>query len=94
MLLIQFSIDGALPCVYRSEFQENLVQLIRLARERFHPIVLLATSHTFAAPYESDQSSCHCMHSRIGEGYFHQNVSINFATVMYCSGLKLSCFPM
>ena len=54
MLLIQFGIDDAFQYVYRSEFQENLVQMIRLARARFNPIVLLATSHTFDAPHHMD----------------------------------------
>ena len=54
ILLIQFGIDDAFQCVYRSEFQENLVQMIRLARVRFNPIVLLATSHTFDDPYDMD----------------------------------------
>ena len=44
------SFDDAFQCVYRSEFQENLVQMIRLARLRFNPIVFLATSHTFDDP--------------------------------------------
>jgi lysophospholipase L1-like esterase len=54
ILLIQFGIDDAFQFVYRSEFQENLVQMIRLARARFNPIVLLATSHTFDDPYDMD----------------------------------------
>ena len=54
ILLIQFGIDDAFQFVYRSEFQENLVQMIRLARVRFNPIVFLATSHTFDDPYDMD----------------------------------------
>jgi lysophospholipase L1-like esterase len=54
ILLIQFGIDDAFQFVYRSEFQENLVQMIRLARVRFDPIILLATSHTFDDPYDMD----------------------------------------
>lgn len=54
ILLIHFSVDDAFQCVYRSEFQENLVRMIRLARARFNPVVLLATSHTFDDPYEMD----------------------------------------
>ena len=54
MLLIHFGIDDAFQCVYRSEFQENLVQMIRLARTRFRPAVFLATSHTFDNPCEQD----------------------------------------
>jgi len=31
VVLIHFGVDDAFQCVYRSEFQENLVQMIRLA---------------------------------------------------------------
>jgi lysophospholipase L1-like esterase len=54
ILLIHFGIDDAFSCVYRSEFQENMVQMIRLARERFDPVVFLATSHTFDDPHDMD----------------------------------------
>lgn len=47
VLLIQFGVDDAFQYVYRSEFQENLIQIIRLARTRFNPVILLATAHTF-----------------------------------------------
>jgi len=49
-LLINFGIDDAFGYVYRSEFQENIVQMVRLARLRFNPIIFLATSHTFDNP--------------------------------------------
>ncbi len=54
ILLFNFGVDDAFQGVYRSEFQENLVQLIRLARVRFGPEVVLATSHTFDDPYDMD----------------------------------------
>lgn len=54
ILLFHFSVDDAFACVYRSEFQENLVQLVRLARSRFQPMIFLATSHTFDDPFEMD----------------------------------------
>ena len=54
VLLVHFGVDDAFQCVYRSEFQENLVQLIRLARIRFNPVFFLATSHTFEDPYDMD----------------------------------------
>lgn len=54
ILLLHFGVDDTFQCVYRSEFQENLVQLIRLARIRFNPIIFLATSHTFDHPYDMD----------------------------------------
>jgi lysophospholipase L1-like esterase len=54
ILLINFGVDDAFSYVYRSEFQENLVQMIRLARIRFNPVILLATSHTFDNPNDMD----------------------------------------
>lgn len=54
LLLIHFAVDDAFGYVYRSEFQENLVQMVRLARHRFQPRIFLATSHTFDNPYEMD----------------------------------------
>jgi lysophospholipase L1-like esterase len=54
ILLFNFGVDDAFQCVYRSEFQENLVQTIRLARVRFGPAIVLATSHTFDDPYDMD----------------------------------------
>ncbi|MCX7982340.1 MAG: SGNH/GDSL hydrolase family protein [Syntrophales bacterium] len=50
ILLLQFGVDDAFAGVYRSEFQENLVQVIRLARSLFDPIILLATAQTFDNP--------------------------------------------
>ncbi len=54
ILLIQFGVDDAFEYVYRSEFQENIVQMIKLARLRFNPVILLATSHTFDNPNDMD----------------------------------------
>lgn len=54
ILLIHFGVDDAFGYVYRSEFQENLVQLIRLARFRFQPLICLATSHTFDNPNDME----------------------------------------
>lgn len=52
LLLVHFGVDDAFQCVYRSEFQENIVQMIRLARFRFNPAIFLATSHTFDNPHD------------------------------------------
>jgi lysophospholipase L1-like esterase len=57
ILLINFGVDDAFGYVYRSEFQENLVQMIRLARLRFNPVIFLATSHTFDNPNDMDAIS-------------------------------------
>jgi lysophospholipase L1-like esterase len=54
ILLIHFGVDDAFGYVYRSEFQENIVQMIRLARLRFNPTIFLATSHTFDNPNDMD----------------------------------------
>ncbi|MGP8152792.1 MAG: SGNH/GDSL hydrolase family protein [Smithella sp.] len=54
ILLIQFGVDDAFGYVYRSEFQENLVQMVRLTRLRFNPVIFLATSHTFDNPHDMD----------------------------------------
>ncbi|PKN53710.1 MAG: hypothetical protein CVU55_00885 [Deltaproteobacteria bacterium HGW-Deltaproteobacteria-13] len=54
ILLVQFGVDDAFQSVYRSEFQENLVQMIRLARYRFNPVIFLATSHTLDDPNDMD----------------------------------------
>jgi lysophospholipase L1-like esterase len=54
ILMIHFGIDDAFFPVYRSEFKENLVRMVRLARQRFNPVILLPTSHTFDDPYDMD----------------------------------------
>jgi lysophospholipase L1-like esterase len=40
--------------VYRSEFKENLVQLVRLSRKLFDPDIFLLTSHPFEDRYDMD----------------------------------------
>jgi len=52
MLLIHFGVEGAYSSVYRSEFKENLVQIIRLAKNRFNPDIMLLTSHPLENQYE------------------------------------------
>ena len=54
ILLIHFGVDDAFFPVYRSEFKENLVRMVRSAREQFNPVIVLPTSHTFDDPYEMD----------------------------------------
>ncbi|MBN2297224.1 MAG: SGNH/GDSL hydrolase family protein [Deltaproteobacteria bacterium] len=54
ILMIHFGIDDAFYPVYYSEFKENLVRMIRLARQRFNPVILLPTSHTFDNPHDMD----------------------------------------
>src|SRR4030042_3890437 len=52
ILMLHFGIDDAYNPVYRSEFKENLVQIVRLARKRFDPEIILLTSHPFENIYE------------------------------------------
>lgn len=54
ILIIHFGIDDAYHPVYRSEFKENLVQIVRMARKRFNPEIILLTSHPFEDPYEME----------------------------------------
>jgi lysophospholipase L1-like esterase len=54
ILMLHFGIDDAYQPVYRSEFKENLVQIVRLARKRFDPEILLLTSHPFDNQYEME----------------------------------------
>lgn len=52
MVLFHFGIDDIYRPVYRSEFKENLVQLVRLCRERYNSTIFLATSHLFSGDFE------------------------------------------
>ncbi len=52
ILIIHFGIDDIYAPVYRSEFKENLVQIVRLARANFNPGILLMTSQPFDNDYE------------------------------------------
>jgi lysophospholipase L1-like esterase len=54
ILLLHFGIDDAYGAVYRSEFKENLVRMVRLATERFRPVVFLLTSQPFDDPHEME----------------------------------------
>jgi len=54
ILLVHFGVDDAFFPVYRSEFKENLVRMVRRARELFAPDIFLLTSHTFDDPYDMD----------------------------------------
>lgn len=54
VLILHFGIDDMYRPVYRSEFKENFVQIVRLARQRFDPAIVLLTSHPFEDPGEMD----------------------------------------
>jgi hypothetical protein len=51
ILIIHFGLDDAFGCVYKSEFKENLVQLVRRSRERFQPAIIMPTSQSFESLY-------------------------------------------
>ncbi len=53
-LILHFGMDDAFSAVYRSEFKENIVRIIRMARASFDPKVLLPTSHPIEGVYEMD----------------------------------------
>ncbi len=52
ILILHFGIDDAFSAVYRSEFKENLVRIVRRFRERLSTAVILPASHTFDDPHE------------------------------------------
>jgi hypothetical protein len=54
ILILHFGVDDAFYPVYRSEFKENLVRMVRSSRELFNPVIIIPTSHTFEDPYEMD----------------------------------------
>lgn len=54
ILLLHFGVDDAFFPVYRSEFKENLVRMVTLARQRFDPCILMPTSQPFQNHYEMD----------------------------------------
>lgn len=54
ILLIHFGVDDAFQYVYRSEFQENIVRMVNMAKTRFNPFIFLATSQAFENPHDMD----------------------------------------
>jgi len=54
ILIVHFGIDDAFTAVYRSEFKENLVRIVRLARRAISATVVLPTSHVLDDPHERD----------------------------------------
>ncbi len=52
ILVVHFGIDDAFSGVYRSEFKENLVRIVRLARRTLSAAVVLSTSHPLPDPNE------------------------------------------
>lgn len=56
-LILYFGVDDAFRPVYRSEYKENLVQIIRRARKELDASVAIVTSHLFAGEYEMNALS-------------------------------------
>lgn len=54
IIIIHYGIDDAYFPVYRSEFKENLVQLVRKIRSEGNPEIILLTSHIFPNQYDMD----------------------------------------
>jgi len=52
LLVLHFGIEDAYSSIFRSEFKENLVQIVRLARKDMIKNIALMTSHTFDNEYE------------------------------------------
>jgi lysophospholipase L1-like esterase len=50
ILIIHFGIDDAFGCIYKSEFKENPVYIVRRAREQFSPVIIMTTSQPFESP--------------------------------------------
>jgi len=57
VLLFHFAIDDIYFPVYRSEFKENFVQVIRLARKTLKVHIILLTSHPFENQYDMDSAN-------------------------------------
>jgi len=51
LLILHFGIDDAFGCVYKSEFKENLVRMVRSARECCKPVIIMPTSQSFDSAY-------------------------------------------
>jgi lysophospholipase L1-like esterase len=80
ILIIHFGIDDAFSAVHRSEFKENLVHIVRLARDRFDPLVILLTSHRFDDPHEME-----------AVGLYYRTIR-EVATDLYCEMLPVHTY--
>ena len=50
VLIVNFGLDDLFRPVYRSEFKENLVQIVRRSRAEFSPFIILTTFHPLGDP--------------------------------------------
>jgi hypothetical protein len=65
ILIVHFGVDDAFSAVYRSEFKENLVRIVGMARRRLSATVVLPTSHPLVDPHE--QAALEIYHRAIRE---------------------------
>jgi len=92
ILVLHFGVDDAFQVVYRSEFQENTVQMIRLARERFNSVLALATSQTFDDPYDMQAVSMYYRSLRtVAEDLNCELVSVHHHWAGYLEENSLKC---
>ena len=80
VLILHFGIDDAFSAVHRSEFKENLVHIVRLARDRFDPLVILLTSHSFEDPHEME-----------AVGIYYRTIR-EVATDLYCDMIPIHTY--
>ena len=65
ILIVHFGVDDAFSAVYRSEFKENLVRIVGMARRMLSATVVLPTSHPLVDPHE--QAALEIYHRTIRE---------------------------
>ncbi|MCU0822134.1 MAG: SGNH/GDSL hydrolase family protein [Spirochaetes bacterium] len=95
MLILHFGIDDIYAPVYRSEFKENIVQIVRLARRNFNTTILLMTSQPFDSDYE--MTSANIYYRALREISLDMNceyvpVHLYWANYLYENSLKHADF--
>jgi lysophospholipase L1-like esterase len=80
ILILHFGVDDAFSAVYRSEFKENLVHFVRLARDRSDPLIILLTSHSFDDPQDME-----------AVGIYYRAIR-EVATDLYCDILPIHTY--
>jgi hypothetical protein len=95
ILVIHFALDDIYRPVYKSEYKENLVRIVRLARDRFSPVVFLMTSHPLIDVYEMEIAM---VYYRLMREVAHDlrcnyiSVHIHWMDYLYDNGYKLEEF--
>ncbi len=80
ILILHYGIDDAFSAVHRSEFKENLVHIVRQARDRLDSLVILLTSHSFDVPSEME-----------AVGIYYRTIR-EVATDLYCEMLPIHTY--